>query len=58
MRKTGGGAIVNNASISGLAADPGLATYNAAKGAVVNYTRALAVDHACDGTGGLIAWPV
>jgi len=49
MRKTGGGAIVNNASISGLAADPGLATYNAAKGAVVNYTRSLAVDHARDG---------
>ena len=49
MRKTGGGVIVNTASISGLAADPGLATYNAAKGAVVNYTRSLAVDHARDG---------
>jgi meso-butanediol dehydrogenase/(S,S)-butanediol dehydrogenase/diacetyl reductase len=48
MRKSGGGAIVNTASISGLAADPGLAAYNAAKGAVVNYTRSLAVDHACD----------
>jgi len=49
MRKSGGGAIVNTASISGLAADPGLCTYNAAKGALVNYTRALAVDHARDG---------
>jgi meso-butanediol dehydrogenase/(S,S)-butanediol dehydrogenase/diacetyl reductase len=49
MRKSGGGAIVNTASISGLAADPGLAAYNAAKGAVVNYTRSLAVDHARDG---------
>jgi meso-butanediol dehydrogenase/(S,S)-butanediol dehydrogenase/diacetyl reductase len=49
MRKSGGGVIVNTASISGLAADPGLATYNAAKGAVVNYTRSLAVDHARDG---------
>jgi meso-butanediol dehydrogenase/(S,S)-butanediol dehydrogenase/diacetyl reductase len=49
MRKSGGGAIVNTASISGLAADPGLCTYNAAKGALVNYTRSLAVDHARDG---------
>jgi meso-butanediol dehydrogenase/(S,S)-butanediol dehydrogenase/diacetyl reductase len=49
MRKSGGGVIVNTASISGLAADPGLAAYNAAKGAVVNYTRSLAVDHARDG---------
>ena len=48
LRRVGGGAIVNTASISGLAADPGLATYNAAKGAVVNYTRSLAVDHARD----------
>jgi meso-butanediol dehydrogenase/(S,S)-butanediol dehydrogenase/diacetyl reductase len=49
MRKSGGGVIVNTASISGLAADPGLCTYNAAKGALVNYTRSLAVDHARDG---------
>ncbi len=45
MRKTGGGAIVNTASISGLFGDYGLAAYNAAKGAVVNYTRTLAIDH-------------
>jgi meso-butanediol dehydrogenase/(S,S)-butanediol dehydrogenase/diacetyl reductase len=48
LRRAGGGVIVNTASISGLMADPGLATYNAAKGAVVNYTRSLAVDHARD----------
>jgi meso-butanediol dehydrogenase/(S,S)-butanediol dehydrogenase/diacetyl reductase len=42
----GGGAIVNTASISGLLADFGFSAYNAAKGAVVNYTRTLAVDHA------------
>jgi meso-butanediol dehydrogenase / (S,S)-butanediol dehydrogenase / diacetyl reductase len=46
MRKSGGGSIVNTASISGLGADYGLCAYNAAKGAVVNYTRALAIDHA------------
>lgn len=46
MRKLGEGAIINTASISGLAGDYGLCAYNAAKGAVVNYTRALAIDHA------------
>ena len=48
MRKVGGGVIVNNASISGLRADYGWSAYNAAKGAVVNYTRTLALDHAKD----------
>ncbi len=46
LRKNGGGAIVNTASISGLFADYGLAAYNAAKAGVVNYTRAVAIDHA------------
>jgi meso-butanediol dehydrogenase/(S,S)-butanediol dehydrogenase/diacetyl reductase len=45
MRKQGGGVIVNNASISGINADHGLPAYNAAKAAVINFTRALAVDH-------------
>lgn len=44
----GGGAIVNTASISGLYGDWGLPAYNAAKGAVMNLTRALAIDHARD----------
>lgn len=46
LRRAGGGAIVNTASISGLFGDYGLAAYNAAKGAVVNYTRTAAIDHA------------
>jgi meso-butanediol dehydrogenase/(S,S)-butanediol dehydrogenase/diacetyl reductase len=46
LRAAGGGAIVNTASISGLFGDYGLAAYNAAKGAVVNYTRTAAIDHA------------
>lgn len=46
LRAAGGGAIVNTASISGLAGDYGLSAYNAAKGAVVNYTRAVAIEHA------------
>jgi meso-butanediol dehydrogenase/(S,S)-butanediol dehydrogenase/diacetyl reductase len=49
MRRTGGGAIVNTASISGLAGDYGFTAYNAAKAAVINYTRSLAIDHARDG---------
>ena len=44
-----GSAIVNTASISGLGGDFRFAAYNAAKGAVINYTRALAIDHARDG---------
>ena len=49
LREGGGGAIVNTASISGLFADYGLAAYNAAKGAVVNLTRTVAIDHAREG---------
>ena len=45
MRRRGGGSIVNTASISGLAGDYGFAAYSAAKGAVINYTRTLALDH-------------
>jgi meso-butanediol dehydrogenase/(S,S)-butanediol dehydrogenase/diacetyl reductase len=49
MRAQGGGAIVNMASASGLAADYSFAAYNAAKGGVVNYTRSVAIDHAREG---------
>lgn len=48
LRRQGGGAIVNIASISGLAADYGFTAYAASKGAAINYTRALALDHARD----------
>ena len=48
LREFGGGAIINTASISGLAGDYGLAAYNAAKGGVVNYTRSVAIDHAAE----------
>lgn len=41
-----GGAIVNNASIFGLVGGGGVAAYCAAKGAIVNLTRAMAIDHA------------
>jgi len=38
------GVIINTASVSGTGGDWGMSPYNAAKGAVVNLTRALAVD--------------
>ena len=43
LQKTGG-AIVNTASVSGTGGDWATSPYNAAKGAVVNLTRALALD--------------
>lgn len=49
LRATGGGRIVVTASTSGLAADPGMWPYNTAKGAVVNFVRAAALDLAGDG---------
>ncbi|MBP1848911.1 SDR family NAD(P)-dependent oxidoreductase [Rhizobium halophytocola] len=43
------GSIVNVASVSGTGGDWGMAAYNAAKGGVVNLTRAMAMDHGKDG---------
>ena len=46
MRKQGGGAIVNTASILGLIGSGGAAAYVASKHAVVGLTKASAIDHA------------
>lgn len=43
------GNVVNVSSISGLRGDWGISVYNAAKGAVSNFTRALALDYGADG---------
>jgi meso-butanediol dehydrogenase/(S,S)-butanediol dehydrogenase/diacetyl reductase len=43
------GCIVNVSSVSGLAADWRMSAYNAAKGGVSNFTRAVALDHGRDG---------
>lgn len=48
MRAGGGGTIVNVASISGLVGDYGFGAYSASKGAVINFTRTLALDGAQD----------
>ena len=49
MRERGGGAIVNIASGWGVAAGPRAAVYCASKGAVVQLTKAMAIDHAAEG---------
>jgi NAD(P)-dependent dehydrogenase (short-subunit alcohol dehydrogenase family) len=49
LRRSGGGAIVNVASQLGLVAAANAAAYCASKGAVVQLTRAMAVDHGPEG---------
>ncbi len=49
MRDQGGGAIVTLGSAWGVVAGPKTVAYAAAKGGVVNLTRALAIDHGPDG---------
>jgi len=49
MRRGGGGAIVNIASVQGIACQTNVAAYVASKGAVLALTRAMALDHAKDG---------
>ena len=46
LRRSGGGAIVNTASISGLGGDVGMSSYNAAKAGVINLTRTAAIENA------------
>jgi NAD(P)-dependent dehydrogenase (short-subunit alcohol dehydrogenase family) len=46
MLKTGGGIIVNTASVWGLVSAPASAAYCASKGAVIALTKAMALDHA------------
>jgi NAD(P)-dependent dehydrogenase (short-subunit alcohol dehydrogenase family) len=48
MRANGGGAIVTTGSVMGLVAPLGAVSYAATKGAIVNLTRAAAIDHAAD----------
>lgn len=48
MIENGGGTIVNTASVSGMYGDYNMASYNAAKGAVINLTKAMALDYGRD----------
>jgi len=62
--KSGGGAIVNTASVAGIIADPNMSAYVAAKHAVVGLSKAAAVEYAQHGirvnaiAPGLIATPM
>lgn len=49
MRQSGGGVIVNIASDAGLTGSAHLVAYCASKGAVIQMTRAMAIDHAAEG---------
>jgi NAD(P)-dependent dehydrogenase (short-subunit alcohol dehydrogenase family) len=49
MRDSGGGSIVNIASVNGFWVEPGLAAYCAAKGGVITLTRAIAAENGKDG---------
>ena len=49
MLETGGGAIVNNGSIAGLVAEPGISAYVAAKHGVIGLSKAAAVEYANKG---------
>jgi NAD(P)-dependent dehydrogenase (short-subunit alcohol dehydrogenase family) len=46
MRKRGGGAIVNTASVQAFASQKTVAAYSASKGGVVSFTTTVALDHA------------
>jgi NAD(P)-dependent dehydrogenase (short-subunit alcohol dehydrogenase family) len=48
MRKRGGGAIINNASVQGLQSMKGVPPYAASKGGVLSLTRQLAVEYAAE----------
>jgi NAD(P)-dependent dehydrogenase (short-subunit alcohol dehydrogenase family) len=49
MLKTGGGVIVNTASVAGTIAEPGISAYVAAKHGVVGLTKAAAIEYASQG---------
>ncbi len=49
MLKKGSGSIVNMSSVNGLVSEPYLSVYSASKGAIVMFTRGIALDYAKQG---------
>ena len=49
IRRRGGGAIINNASVQGLQSMKGVPPYAASKGGVLSLTRQMAVEYAAEG---------
>lgn len=48
IRQRGGGAVVNMASVQGIASQRNVVAYSATKGAIIAMTRTMALDHAPD----------
>jgi len=46
MHRAGGGSIVTTSSITGIVGAPGMAVYSASKGAIITFTRTLALEQA------------
>jgi NAD(P)-dependent dehydrogenase (short-subunit alcohol dehydrogenase family) len=57
MRKRGGGAIVNVASVQGLATQTNVAAYSTSKAAIIGLTRTIAVDFAAEGIRANVVLP-
>lgn len=57
LRRRGGGVIVNIASDAGLSGSRHLVAYCASKGAVIQLTRAMAIDHAHEGIRSVAVCP-
>lgn len=49
MLRTGGGSVVNNASVAGMVGFPGIPAYCASKGGVIQLTRTAALEYATQG---------
>jgi NAD(P)-dependent dehydrogenase (short-subunit alcohol dehydrogenase family) len=48
LRRRGGGAIINNASVQGLQSQKGVPAYAASKGGILSLTRQMAVEYAAE----------
>lgn len=49
MKKNGGGSVINNSSVLGFIGCPNSIAYNTSKGAIMQFTRSLAMDYAKEG---------